>query len=162
MRHILIVATAFRLAGFILAIASVAMLVDLADTARVMRQMPPPETGQSLDIGTYGLIALIVNAASGFAWVVRALASVAGMILVALAIAAMLALLFSLLLYLTGRGIRRHATWARIVAMLISIGFVLVSCAVATAGMRWDIVPFAALAIGLSLYALWALIWRFA
>jgi hypothetical protein len=48
---------------------------------------------------------------------------------------------------------------------LISGGFVLVSCAVAaaaTAGKRWDIVPFATLAIGLSLYALWALIWRFA
>ena len=160
-RHLLIVATGFRLAGLLLALASIAALVDLADTALVMRRLPPSETGAPLDIGTYGLVALIVNAARGADYLVHALAGVASFILVMLAIAAVLTLLLGALLFLTGRGIGHHAAWARIMAMLLSTGLALMSCAVMVV-MRRDHAPFAALPIGLSLYSLWVLIWRFA
>ena len=164
MRHLLIVGTAFRLAGLTLAIGAILTLADLADTALVTRQMPPLENGERLDIGTYGIIALITDAARGFSFVMHALAGVAEVILAVLAIAAVLILLLGVLLYLTGRGIGRHSGWARIVAILMSAGIVLVSGLITATLLtaRQDLAPFAALPIGFCLYTIWVLIWRFA
>jgi hypothetical protein len=163
-RHLLIVAMAFRVAGVTLIITSILALIDLADTALVMRRMPPLDTSKPLDIGTYGLVALINNAARGFAWAVHALAAVAGIILVALVIAAVFILLLGVLFYFTGRGLGHHADWARVVAILINVGLAVVCCLIVTTlvSVRRDLAPLAALPIGLSLYALWVLIWRFA
>jgi hypothetical protein len=58
-------------------------------------------------------------AASGFG--LHALAGLLSILLVIVAVAAVFALLLALLLYLTGRGIGQHATWARIVAILLSL-----------------------------------------
>ena len=160
LRHLLILATGFRVAGVLLAVMSIAALVDFADTARVMRQLPPPDTGAPLDIGTYGLIALIANTARGGGYLLHALAGVVTILLVVLSVAAVMLLLFGVLLYLTGRGIGHHALWARIVGFLISAVFLLSSCAI-MAVMRRDNAAFALLPIGLSLYSLWVLIWRF-
>ncbi|MGC1444433.1 MAG: hypothetical protein WA837_03120, partial [Xanthobacteraceae bacterium] len=107
-----------------------------------------------------GLVALIVNTARGADYLLHALAGVASFMLVMLAVAAVLTLLLGALLFLTGRGIGHHAAWARITAMLLSSGVALMSCAV-MAVMRRDHAPFAALPIGVSLYTLWVLIWRF-
>lgn len=161
MRHLLIVAIGFRLTGLLLALGSIAALVDLGDTVLLIRRTPPPDTGAPLDVGTYGLVALLVNTARGAGYLLHALAAVVGVLLVILMALAVLALLFGVLLYLTGRGIGHHATWARIIAMLISAGLALTSVGLMVA-MRRDHAPFAALPIGLSLYTLWVLIWRFA
>jgi hypothetical protein len=162
--HLRIVAIAFRLAGLTLAIIAILVLADLASTALVMHQMPPPETGQRLDIGTYGIVALLVDAASGFSWVIHALAGVAGVILVALAVAVVLILLLGVMLYFAGRGIGRHARWPRIIAMLMSAGFLLSLCSLTPAllAARQDSAPLVALPIVFCLYTLWVLIWRFA
>jgi hypothetical protein len=106
------------------------------------------------------LVALLVNTARGGGFVLHALAAVFSIFLAILIAVAVLGLLLGLLLYLTGRGIGHHATWARIFAMLISAGLALTSCAVMMV-MRRDNAPFAVLPIGLSLYSLWVLIWRF-
>jgi hypothetical protein len=82
-------------------------------------------------------------------------------IVVLLAVAALIALLFAALLYLTGRGIGHHATWARVVAILMSLGLTAVSYSLATM-MQRNLAPLAAVPIGLSLYTVWVLIWRFA
>jgi|HubBroStandDraft_2_1064218.scaffolds.fasta_scaffold474406_1 hypothetical protein len=162
--HLRIVAIAFRLAGVALVLVSTLALADFASTALVMHQMPPQETGQRLDIGTYGIVALLVDAASGFSWVIHALAGVAGVILVALAVAVVLILLLGVLLYFTGRGVGRHARWARIMAMLMSAGFLLgfgsLTPALLTA--QRDLAPLVVLPIVFCLYILWVLIWRFA
>jgi hypothetical protein len=160
-RHLLIVAIGFRLTGILLGVASIAALIDLADTALLLRRTPPPETGLPLDIETYGLVGLLHNAARGVGFGLHALAGLLNILVVILAVAAALALLFALLLYLTGRGIGQHATWARIVAILLSLSLALTSCAI-MAVMRRDNAAFATLPIGVSLYALWVLIWRFA
>jgi hypothetical protein len=76
-RHLLIVATAFRVSGLVIAVASLLALADLAETALVMRKIPPPDKSAPLDIGTYGLVALISNAARGLDHVFHALAGVA-------------------------------------------------------------------------------------
>jgi hypothetical protein len=70
-------------------------------------------------------------------------------------------LLLAALLYLIGRGIGHHATWARVLAMLTCLGLMLVSCSLA-AVMERNLAPLAVVPIGLSLYTLWVLIWRFA
>jgi hypothetical protein len=161
LRHLLIVAIGFRIAGLVLVMGSIAALADLADTARVMRQVPPPDPGGALDIRTYGLVALINNAARGADYAFHALTGVLNILLMALVVAAVFALVLGVLLYLTGRGIGHHAAWARIMAVLLSLGLALASCAVMMV-MRRDNAPFAVLPIGVSLYSLWVLIWRFA
>jgi hypothetical protein len=160
-RHLLIVAIGFRLAGMLLAVASITTLVDVADTWFEIRRMPTPEIGPPLDLKTYGLVGLLHNAARGFGYGVHAMAGLFSILLVVLAVTATFGLLVAVLLYLTGSGIGRHAIWARIVAILTAALLALASCAV-MAVMRRDHAPFAALPIGLSLYTLWVLIWRFA
>jgi hypothetical protein len=160
-RHLLIVAVGFRLAGILLGLASIAALVDLTDTALLLRRTPPPEAGPPLDVKTYGLVGLLHNAARGIGFGLHALAGFLSILVMIMLAAAVLALLLALLLYLTGRGIGQHATWARIVAILLSLSLSLASCAI-MAVMRRDHAAFATLPIGVSLYALWVLIWRFA
>jgi len=145
----------------LLAVASITTLVDVAGTWFEIRRLPPPDVGPPLDIKTYGLVGLLHNAARGFGYGVHAMAGLFSILLVVLAVTAMFGLLVSVLLYLTGSGIGRHAIWARIVAILTASLLALASCA-AMAVMRRDHAPFAALPIGLSLYTLWVLIWRFA
>lgn len=160
-RHLLIVAFGFRLAGILLAAASITTLVDVAETWFEIRRLPPPDAGPPLDIKTYGLVGLLHDAARDFGYGAHALAAFFSILLVVLAVAAVFGLLVSVLLYLTGSGIGRHAIWARIVAVLTAALLALASCAVMVV-MRRDHAPFAALPIGISLYALWVLIWRFA
>jgi hypothetical protein len=145
----------------LLAVASITTLVDVAGTWFEIRRLPPPEIGPPLDLKTYGLVGLLHNAARGFGYGVHAMAGLFSILLVVLAVTAIFGLLVAVLLYLTGSGIGRHAIWARIVAILTASLLALASCAV-MAVMRRDHAPFAALPIGISLYALWVLIWRFA
>jgi hypothetical protein len=159
-RHLLIIAIGFRLAGVLLGVASIAALADPADTALTMRRTPPPDMGTPLEIKTYGLVGLLSNAARGIGYGLHALARLLDIMLAILAVAAVFALLFAVLLYLTGRGIGHHATWARIIAILIAAGVAFTSCAIMTVLQR-EQAPFAALPIGGSAYALWVLIWRF-
>jgi hypothetical protein len=93
-RHLLIVAIGFRLAGILLGAASIAALVDLADTALLLRRTPPPEIGPPLDIKTYGLVGLLGNAARGVGFGLHALAGLLSILLV-MAVAAVLALLLA-------------------------------------------------------------------
>jgi hypothetical protein len=155
----MVIATGFRLTGALLGAASIAALFDLARTALMLRRLPPPDTSAPLDIGTYGLVGLLHNGARGVGKVLFALLSGPGVWLVTLlAIAALLSVLFALLLYLTGRGIGHHAMWARITAILMSIALAAASCAIMRRG---ETAPLALLPAALSLYTLWVLIWRF-
>lgn len=159
MRHLLVVAIGFRVIGALLAVLAIAALVDLADTAIVMHRTPPVDRSAPLDIRTYGLVGLLHNTARAVDHLLHALGGVLKVLLVVLVIAAVLALLLGVLLYLTGWGIGQHATWARIIAMLLSAGLALSSCALAAA--RRDLAPPAVVPLGLSLYTLWVMIWRF-
>jgi hypothetical protein len=159
-RHLVIVATAFRASGICIAAAALLALADLARTTLVMRKIPPPDSSAPLDIGTYGLVGLLWNGARGVEHILHALAGLANVLLAILAVVAVLALVFGVLLYLTGRGIVHHATWARISAIVMSAGLVITTCAV-MAVMRRDNAPFGLLPIAVSLYTLWVMIWRF-
>lgn len=158
--HLMIIALGFRLTGALLGVAAVAALVDFADTAMTLRRLPA-DTSAPVDVGTYGLAGLLHNGARGAGKVLSALLTGPGFwVVVILAIAAVAALLFAILLYLVGRGIGHHANWARIIAIMMSIGLATASCAI-LAALRGDQAPVAIAPIALSLYTLWALIWRF-
>jgi hypothetical protein len=160
--NLLIVALGFRLTGLLLGISAILVLVDLSTTALMLHRLPPPDTTAPLSVGTYGLIGLLNNGARVVGKGVYAfLSGPAYWIVVLLAVAALIALLFAALLYLTGRGIGHHATWARVVAILMSLGLTAVSYSLATM-MQRNLAPLAAVPIGLSLYTVWVLIWRFA
>ena len=161
MRHLTIVAIEFRLAGILLAIPAIATLFVVADLALSLHELPALDNSEPLDIGTYGIIALMVNALRILGPILHAIAGLAGWALALLAIAATLVLAFAALLCMTGRAIGDHASWARILAGLMSFCLALVSLAAMTA-LRRDLAPFAAAPLGLSLYTLWVLIWRFA
>ena len=159
-RHLLFVAIEFRLAGILLAIPSVAALLLVADAALTLRQLPSPTGSEPLDIAKYGLIGVMVNVLRFIEPIVHALAGAAAWVVTVIAILALSTLLVATLLYLTGRGIGQQATWARILAILLSVGLAVISCATMTA-LRRDLAPFAFVPLGLSIYTLWALIWRF-
>jgi hypothetical protein len=50
-RHLLIVATAFRVSGIVLAVAALMTLGDLTETALMMRKTPPPDAGAPHRLG---------------------------------------------------------------------------------------------------------------
>ena len=160
-RHLTIVALEFRLAGLLLAIPSLATLAVAADAAFSLRGLPPPDNSKPLDIGTYGLVRIMANVLRGLDPIMQVIAGAVGWVVTLLAVAASLALLFAVLLYLTGRGIGHHAAWARVFGSLLTFGLGLISLMVLTS-LRRDLALFAAAPLGLSLYTLWVLIWRFA
>jgi hypothetical protein len=114
-----------------------------------------------LDVGTYGLVGLLDNAAHGVGAGLAFLGGVAGWVLGLAAIAALMAAIFAVLLWLVGRGLRAKATWARIVAALLCLAL-LPNCTAALAILRLGPAIIDAAIIAGLLYALWVLGWRFA
>ena len=159
--HLMVVSIGFRLTGALLGVAAIAALVEFADTAWMLHQLPP-DNSSPLDVGSYGLVGLLHNSARAVGNVLSALLAGPGLwFVVFLSILALLMLVFAILLYFTGRGIGHHAPWARFMAILMSIGMAAVSCAIALI-IRRELVPISLAPIALSLYTLWVLIWRFA
>jgi hypothetical protein len=165
--HLKIIAGEFRVAGLLLGIPSAVALMGLVYTIVDLRSTPapPPDHSSYLDVSKYGLVGLLNNGAKGIGAVFgkpfEMAAQAAMWVIVALAIASLVAALFAVLLYFIGRGIGHRATWARILGIVLTSGFLLVSI-MALTSLRRDLAPIAALPIGLSLYTLWVLGWRFA
>jgi hypothetical protein len=165
--HLKIVAGEFRVAGLLLGIPSAAALAYLLYAIIDLRSTPapPPDHSSYLEVGKYGLVGLLNNGVKGIGAVfgkpLEMAAQAAMWVIVALAIASLVAALFAVLLYFIGRGIGHRAMWARIFGIVLTSGFLLVSI-LALTSLRRDLAPIAVLPIGLSLYTLWVLGWRFA
>ncbi len=165
--HLQIVSGEFRIAGLLLGVPSTIAFVALIYTVIDLRSTPalPRDDSQYLDIDKYGLVGLLNNGVKGIGDVIGtpiAFAAGAAMwLIVALAIASLVAALFAVLLYFVGRGVRRRATWARFVGIILTTGFLLISI-LALTSLRRDLASVAVLPVGLSLYTLWVLGWRFA
>jgi hypothetical protein len=84
-RHLTIIAIEFRLAGILLAIPAVAAPFPVADLALTLRESPPPDNSEPLDIGTYGIIALTGDALRLLGPIAHAMGGLAGWALAFLA-----------------------------------------------------------------------------
>lgn len=160
-RHLLVVSLEFRIAGAILGLAALAALVALGDLGLSLHRLPPPDESPPLDLGTYGLVALLNNGAQVVGRLLYALASASGWLVAFLAVAAGLVLALAALLYLIGSGLGRQAVWARIVAGILSVAFAVLSAAAVAALRREPAALVPALTLALALHSLWTLVWRF-
>jgi len=165
--HLQIVSGEFRIAGLSLGVPSIAAFVALIYTAIDLRSMPapPPDHSQYLDIDKYGLAGLLNNGVKGIGDVIGTpfalAAEAASWLIVALAMASLVAALFAVLLYCVGRGVKHRARWARFVGIILTTGCLFISI-LALTSLRRGLAPFAVLPVGLSLYTVWVLGWRFA
>ena len=155
-----IVATEFRLTGLLLAIVSLAALADFGRTAFLLRNAPLADNSPPLDIGKYGLIGLLTNSVQVAGRAVHTLSFAAGWVLAAMAVVAFVLFLLGALIYFTGSGISRQKSWARVVGVLLSLSLALVTISALFVVDRGAI-PVMAVPAVLSLYTLWALIWRY-
>jgi hypothetical protein len=145
----------------VIGVPSLLTLLSLGGSFFALGQSIPQDPSESLDIKTYGLVALLALGADALAKTLYFLAGLALWIVVAVAFLSLLTLILAVILYATGRGIGHHATWARIVGGLIAVGLLLCSLGLLAVLSR-DLALIACLPIALSLYTLWVLCWRFA
>lgn len=120
----------------------------------------PAQKPQYLDVSTYGITGLISNAANGVGSVLSFLNGVAAWVFGLLAVLALAAALFAVLLYFVGRGLNASKAWARLLAMalLAILAFhTLVGFALLRGGAR--LVD--GIVLGALVYGLWALGRRF-
>ena len=158
--HLPIVALGLRIAGWIIGAPSFLLTLYLGGGLFGFRQAPPTDVSAPLDIKTYGLIALLENGVRGLVKMFEFFAGAATWILTALTIASLTSTLVGVMLYLAGRGVAHHATWARILAILIFLGLLPVAlCALSV--LPRPLLPIGWLLIGAALYSLWVLVWRF-
>jgi len=159
--HRLIVASGFRIAGWGLGVPSSLSFLGFTAGSILLRRASAADKSHYLDINTYGLVGLLANGARGLGKVFEFLASVGAWVAAALAILSLFAILFSVILYFTGRGIDHQATWARIAAGLFSLCGLLFAIG-AWFTFRGDAALVACLLISAFLYVLWVLGWKFA
>jgi hypothetical protein len=158
--HRRVMALGFRFAGFLLAMTSFVVLEEAGYSAYVVHNAPPPDNSAPLDIGKYGLVGLLTNGAQVAGRAVHTLSFAAGWVLAAVAVVAFVAFLLAVLIYFTGGGISRQRGWARVVGVLLSLSLALVTISALFVVDRGAI-PIVAVPAVLSLYTLWALIWRY-
>jgi len=156
--HRLIVGWCFRIGGWVVGLPSLVALAFVL--VNLFSPTPAPDNSAYLDVGTYGIAGLLANGAhavgNAFAW----LGNVARWIAKAIAVALAAILLFALGLSVTGRGVLRHSSSARVLAVVLAFGFLLV-WAVALFGLARSAVALPTAGIAVSLYALWVLGWRY-
>jgi hypothetical protein len=159
--HRRIMALGFRFAGFLLAMTSLVVLEEAGYSAYVVHNAPPPDNSAPLDIGKYGLVGLLTNGAQVAGRAVHTLSFAAAWVLAAVAIVAFVVFLLAVLIYFTGGGISRQRGWARVVGVLLSLVLALITIPALFVIDRGAI-PVVAVPAVLSLYTVWALIWRYA
>jgi hypothetical protein len=157
--HRPIVATSFRAAGLVIGIPSVALFVVLVAAILSLR-LPPLETSGPVDIGTYGLVGLLLIAARGIAGVLGFFISALDWAVTLLAAVSFAAALFGLCVFAIGRGLERRAMWARVLGVLVVITCLGVTLTALTVLPR-DLLLFDWLLTGVLTYSLWVMVGKF-
>jgi hypothetical protein len=160
LQHQQIVALGFRVAGCVLGIPSLLLFLDLTFSLISFNFRPAPDKSKFLDVTTYGLVGLLTNSAKVVGSLLGGISELASWLMIIAATIAFAITIFAAIVYFTGAGIDHHSTWARVLAILMSASFVVVSLVALTVLPRnW--IPLPCLTIGASAYALWVLGWKF-
>jgi hypothetical protein len=120
-RHSWIVADGFRFAGCALGLPSTVALIYLVWARVGLQSRPPPGADGATDIAAYGLVGLLLTGVNFAGKLLGPLGSVLVMLVDMLTVASLIAVAFSAALFLTGRGLGNHSTWARIAGSLFSV-----------------------------------------
>jgi len=158
-RHLSIVATGFRAAGWLLAVPSLAALLFLLWAWFSLQGGTPPDPRYT-SIQKYGIIGVLQSGAYGLGKIFETLGGLSRWLAGILAVVSVLALAFSAALVYTGRGLQQHAVWARVVAGILAL-----ACLLSSSGMVLGLPRAGAatslLLAGAAAYSLWVLGWRF-
>jgi hypothetical protein len=155
-RHLIIVANAFRAGGVVVGVPSLIVLVVTATTLITSQAVPKPDNSPALDIGKYGLVGLLNNGARIFSRGASVALGLMSWAMMAILGATLVLTLIGLVLFFTGRGLVAHATWARVIAILVSMMALLISFLTFTSAKNPPAM-IALVPLGCAGYALWVL-----
>jgi hypothetical protein len=120
-RHSWIVANGFRVAGCALGLPSTVALVYMVWARVGLYSQPPPSADGATDIATYGLVGLLLTGVNLAGKLLGPLGSVFVVLVDILIATSLIAVVLSVALFLTGRGLGSHAPWARIAGSSFSV-----------------------------------------
>jgi len=147
------------MAGGLLAIPAISLFVFGVWAWFATDPHTPPEL-RSANVQTEGVVGLLQIGAYVLGKAMSALGSASRFVSEILMTLGIFAVAMSIALFLTGRGLHHHATWARIMGGLFSAGLLLASIAGVLA--QHPIGSSASLVfLGGAVYALWVLGWRY-
>ena len=132
-----------------------------AVSAFILGRAPPPDHSAYLSLKTWGPAGALQNVGHAVGNALSFVGTVASGVLGVMAVAALVVALFAGGLYLVGRGLKARATWARVVAGLLSV-VGLLNCAAALTYLTRGAAITDGLVIAALLYVLWVLLWKFA
>ena len=158
--HRSIVSLGFKLSGVLAGIPAVVACVTLTVAAIQLHQAAVPDGRHMVSVRAYGFWGFLSDVGVGVDHMFGFLAGLAAWLVAGMAILALLVALWAALLYLIGRGVGRGAMWARIVGGAFALGLALVSL-IAVINLPHRLIAAPLPALGLAIYTLWVLIWRF-
>lgn len=157
--HRVIVGRGFRVGGWMLGVPSIAGLLLVCTS--LFFAGAKPDNSPYLDVGTYGIAGILANSARGVGKVFGWFGAIATWIEEALALGLVAAILFSLVLYATGKGVARRSAPARAVGLALSASF-LVFWLIVLLSLSRSAMLVPAAGVAASVYAIWALGWHYA
>jgi hypothetical protein len=160
-RHVVIVAAGFRFLGWVSGALSAISLIGATAAAIILQLRPAPDPSRPLDLRTYGLVGLLNNGARAINHGLNALLGAAEVVCLVMAAISLAVLLLAVLLHVIGRRLARGAPWARVGGGLAALGSAAISALFLSATTGEELAA-PALALGVSLYALWTMVFRFA
>ncbi|MBV9570362.1 MAG: hypothetical protein JO056_03885 [Alphaproteobacteria bacterium] len=155
----MIVARGFRIGGWVVGVPALVILIALIAT--LSHPSTPPDHSTYLDVQKYGIAGLLANSAHAAGRAFDWLGGIAEWLGKALAIAFAAILLWAAVLYFAGRGMARRSGAARVVGLLMSLSWLLLSLALLPLLPR-GMIALPILGTALSAYVIWVLGWRYA
>lgn len=163
MNHRLIVSWIFRVGALLVGIPALLLLIDIGvglfTVTHAIQHAPQP---QWLDVQKYGIVGLIANGGQIFGGLFIALATLGLVVAILFAFMLALVIFFAVLFFFTGRGVSRHADWARVMGIVLSVLCLLLW--LTGVNNNTDHLPdlmLASTGVAISAYAIWALGWRY-
>jgi hypothetical protein len=159
-RHLAIVAYTFKTVGVICGIPSFPALVCLLWIA-IRMHFATTTPSSNTTASSNPLVDMIASGLRSADQLFHFLATAAEWLIWVLAIVALLLVVLAVALFFTGQGLQAHQLWARVLAILLTCGLLLVSSGGVLSFQRGTATLIGSALMLASLYSLWALLRRF-
>lgn len=155
--HRLLVARGFRIGSWVVGLPALLVLIALIAS---LAHPATPDHSSYLDVQKYGIAGLLANGAHAASKAFDWLGGIAAWLGKALAIAFAAIFLWAGVLYFVGRGIARRSTAGRVMGLLMSLSWLLLSLTLLLF-LSHGVMVLPILGSVLSLYVIWVLCWRY-